>query len=615
MYTYETRKLNFKWNQVEGEKFFNDLNTVYDKIVYWKKNLFLLPSGHGGKQYVKELTRIINSWTNNSPLRTIAMKAIHVMPALLLQKPSKKSKSKDHMLALERRLKLWDEGNLLELLAEGTTIQDRITSSNRKSDISAISKKFKLLMQKGDVNAALKLLTNNMNNGILPLNDDTLILLEEKHPEASEVQTGILLDQPPERIHPIVYDAIDEDLIFNVASLTKGGSGPSGMDAEGWRRILCSSMFGTTNGDLRKALAEMIKRLCIEELPCDSNNTTSVEAFIACRMIPLNKNPGLRPIGVGEVLRRIAGKAIMRISKNDVMRSVGPLQLCAGQEAGAEAAIHAMHDIFNDNETEAVLLIDAENAFNSINRKAMIHNISILCPIISTFIKNCYNIPARLFIIGGKELLSREGTTQGDPTAMAAYAIGMTPLLMFLFEYITSNNNTTKHVAFADDFTVAGKIHEIKDYWDSICNIGPKYGYFPKPEKSYLIVKDDHLLKVNDIFKHSNVKITSTGQRYLGAVIGSLNYKNKFVNEKINSMVNQLSLLSKIAEIEPQAAYGAFVVGFKSKLNYLLRTIPDISINLHPFEEIIRNEFISQQSRVDISVLTSKDNFYHCQLV
>ena len=117
---------------------------------------------------------------------------------------------------------------------------------------------------------------------------------------------------------------------------------------------------------------------------------------------------------------------------------------------------------------------------------------------------------------------------------------------------------------------------------------------FPKPEKSYLIVKDDHLLKVNDIFKHSNVKITSTGQRHLGAVIGSLNYKNKFINEKINSMVNQLSLLSKIAEIEPQAAYIVCICCWIQKqiLNYLLRTIPDISINLHPFEEIIRNEFI-----------------------
>ena len=102
----------------------------------------------------------------------------------------------------------------------------------------------------------------------------------------------------------------------------------------------------------------------------------------------------------------------MRVAKEDVINSVGSLQVCAGRNAGAEAAIHAMHDIYENNDTEAILLIDAENAFNSINREAMIHNITILCPIISIFIKNCYNIPARLFIIGGKELLSRKATTK-----------------------------------------------------------------------------------------------------------------------------------------------------------------------------------------------------------
>ena len=50
---------------------------------------------------------------------------------------------------------------------------------------------------------------------------------------------------------------------------------------------------------------------------------------------------------------------IMRISKNDVMRYVGPLQLRSGQDAGAVAAIRAMHDIFKNNDSEAVLLIDA----------------------------------------------------------------------------------------------------------------------------------------------------------------------------------------------------------------------------------------------------------------
>ena len=387
------------------------------------------------------MTRLVNSWVNDSPIKDVALKALHVMPALLLQKPSKKSKSKDHTNALERRMNLWTKGELLALFDECVTIQERLNPPNVKADISSISKKFRTLMQKGDVNGALRILTDNMNNGILPLNDDTLLLLEQKHPGVGEVYAEALLDEPFKRIHPIVFDAINEDTVLKAATVTKGGSGPSGLDADGWRRILCSSVFGTTNLDLRKAIAELIKKLCIEPITPNTDGTSSsIEAFVACRMIPLNKNPGLRPIGVGEILRRIAGKVVMSLSKNDVIQSAGSLQVCAGQKAGVEAAIHAMHDIYNSEEAEAVLLIDAENAFNLINRKVMIHNISILCPIIATFVRNCYNVPARLFILGGKEILSKEGTTQGDPTAMAAYAIGITPLLKLLHEVICMNN-------------------------------------------------------------------------------------------------------------------------------------------------------------------------------
>ena len=57
-----------------------------------------------------------------------------------------------------------------------------------------------------------------------------------------------------------------------------------------------------------------------------------------------------------------------------VMKAACSLQVCAGQETGAEAAIHAVHDIFKYYTAEAVLLIDVENAFNAINRKAMLHN-------------------------------------------------------------------------------------------------------------------------------------------------------------------------------------------------------------------------------------------------
>ena len=57
------------------------------------------------------------------------------------------------------------------------------------------------------------------------------------------------------------------------------------------------------------------------------------------------------------------------------------MQLCAGQAAGIEAAIYAMRHIYEDDNTEALLLVDAENAFNVLNQKVALHNISILCPV------------------------------------------------------------------------------------------------------------------------------------------------------------------------------------------------------------------------------------------
>ena len=86
-----------------------------------------------------------------------------------------------------------------------------------------------------------------------------------------------------------------------------------------------------------------------------------------------------------------------------------------------------MHTIFEEERTEAVLLIDASNAFNSVNRNVFLHNVTVVCPAISTDVRNCYSIPSRLFVIGGFEIKSCEGTTQGDPIAMAVYAIAIIP--------------------------------------------------------------------------------------------------------------------------------------------------------------------------------------------
>ena len=126
----------FEWENYKERGFVKMLNTVYDKVVFWRKNNSLLPSGRSEKLYIEETTRLVNSWTHNSPLQDVAFKVIMVMPNLLLQKPSRNSESKDHLEALERRLHLWKEGELTELLIEGETIQRSLSDSKKTPTIA-----------------------------------------------------------------------------------------------------------------------------------------------------------------------------------------------------------------------------------------------------------------------------------------------------------------------------------------------------------------------------------------------------------------------------------------------------------------------------------------------
>ena len=138
----------------------------------------------------------------------------------------------------------------------------------------------------------------------------------------------------------------------------------------------------------------MAIRLCTQYV--DPN---TLKPFTACRLVTLEKKPqGVRPIGIGEVLRRIVGKAVMQVLKQEIVTCTAPIQVCAGIPGGVEAAVHATRRIFEDHTTEAIILVDAENAFNSLNRSAALSNIKIGCPALATYIINSYRMPANLYV-------------------------------------------------------------------------------------------------------------------------------------------------------------------------------------------------------------------------
>ena len=148
------------------------------------------------------------------------------------------------------------------------------------------------------------------------------------------------------------------------------------------------------------------------------------------------------------------------------------------------------------------MLVDASNAFNSLNREVFLHNLSHICPGIFAFVKNCYNSSSRPFIIGGKELKSNGGNAQGDPVCMASYGIGVTLLINMLIDVVvTSTESQVVVLAYADDFSAAGK-----------------------PYASQRTTK---------IFCRTKTKITNEGHRYLGETVGTKGFKDCYMEEKV----------------------------------------------------------------------------------
>ena len=544
----------------------------------WLKNKFVI-----------EITKWIEYWNQDAVnFKDIALKVLMVMPALLLQKPTFKSTSKEHSQCLTRRLQQWEAGDFDGLLCETRTIQGKLPTNSKPLNDERLAKTFSKLMFEGKVNAAMKLLDQH-DTGLVTLSQSTIHELKRKHPNANDADPSILMDGPLPFVDPVMFQNITESTIMKSALRTRGSSGPSGLDADGWRRILVSKNFGNVGKDLRCALSGFAQKVSTVEIEVKVENGrsyTNLEAYTACRLIPLDKNPGVRPIGVGEVLRRIVGKAILSVIKPEIVSSAGNLQLCSGQASGCEAAVHAIGDSFDEQSTDALLLVDADNAFNCLNRKVLLHNIRYQCPPMAIYIRNCYSTPSRLFVLGGVEILSSEGTTQGDPLAMPVYAIGITPLLEVI-KPSTSGDHGVKHAAFADDLGGAGELWHLRRWWDNIVIVGPKLGYYPNGSKSWLVVKPIKEEKARQIFRDTNIKVTTEGQSYLEGYIGSESGQSKYADELVSSWCDQLTVLSKIARSEPQAAYTAFVSSFIHKLTYHIRTMPNIKQHLSELDDIV----------------------------
>ncbi|KAL5266795.1 hypothetical protein ACHWQZ_G003996 [Mnemiopsis leidyi] len=496
------------------------MDACYDSIVRWKKNFFLLPRGNSGKHFIVELTRLINLYNNDTLMKAISLKSVMIFLPLMLQKPSKNSKARDHAKYLSKRLDMWKAGNIQGLLDEANEIQKRLVSSRRANDFN-LTKKFTNLILKGKLSQASRLI-NRDRGGLLKIDESVKSILLEKHPEGQPINRDALETNDTyvaQRVQEVIFEQIDGDMVEKAALRTEGSGGPTLIDSDCWKRILCSKNFKQQQADLCESIAELTKKLCVT-----SANPTDLRELLASRLIPLDKNPGVRPIGIGEILRRIIGKCVTWSIKEDIESSAGGLQTCAGHKAGVEAAIHAIHDTYKEDECEGLLLVDASNAFNSLNRK-------------------------------------------------------MTQVQR-------------------------GKLLGILKWWNKLVDVGPRYGYFPNPNKCVLIVKSESMKdKANEIFGKLGIQITCRGQRHLGAIVGTQEYKEEYIREKVGEWKEDIKTLASIAKTEPQGAYSAMVFAIQHRWKFIQRTVPEISEFFEELEYEIHNTLLPALIGREISEL------------
>ena len=144
-----------------------------------------------------------------------------------------------------------------------------------------------------------------------------------------------------------------------------------------------------------------------------------------------------------------------------------------------------MSDIFENDTSDAILFVDASNSFYTIIQRAVLHNIQFMCPSIARYVITCYQHPPRLYVLGGEELSSEEGTTQVDHLAMPTYAICIISLLAAIKDDLKEDfEHQAKHVAYADDIAGIGKFKRLRKWSDNIDQNGPLLGFHPKALKS-----------------------------------------------------------------------------------------------------------------------------------
>ena len=224
------------------------------------------------------------------------------------------------------------------------------------------------------------------------------------HPEAAP----ILHDQGAAR--PRAWDDSDEGVRTRLRSLREiilgfprgSGAGPSGLRPQHLQDILRTDAGASAS--LLAAVDSFVKMCLDGEVP-----QSATPFLCAANLVPLKKPPtpegqvAIRPVAVGETLRRIVSKVAMHSPHTtEEIQSFLPFQCGVGVEGACETVAQGLQQfVCNANGSDWLLLqLDLSNAFNSIDRRAMLEEVRQRVPSLFGWVQTCYAPRVDLRLVG-----------------------------------------------------------------------------------------------------------------------------------------------------------------------------------------------------------------------
>jgi len=163
----------------------------------------------------------------------------------------------------------WKHSKLEELISEREAIQKRLKRSvktKKQSDQEAFCR----LMLQGQVKKALKIVNHARDiDGKHDITTDIKKKLKEKHPKAAELKQSAIIDKHETKTERVVFENITQDDITTTIKLSSGSAGPTQIDMDTWREMICSKSYGTHSKILADEIVNLAKRLATDTIPHD----------------------------------------------------------------------------------------------------------------------------------------------------------------------------------------------------------------------------------------------------------------------------------------------------------------------------------------------------------